>query len=196
MNPLSLPIAARRPRLRAVAAYTSAALLCLLLAGGVLKLWHANLRIPFVQAGDALFLGTAVKGTIENGWFLQNDSIGAPNGVDLSDYPVPDNLHFLCVKLIGMTTRNWALTVNLYYLLTFPLTALTSLFVLRRLGVSYLVGLTISQLYTLLPYHFLRGEMHLFLAAYYLVPLMILVILRVYRGDAILLRRTENGWQW
>ncbi len=196
MNLPSLPDAARRPLLRAVAAYTLTAILSLLLAGVVLKLWRADLRVPFDQAGDALFLGSAVKGTIENGWFLHNDSIGAPNGRDLSDYAVPDNLHFLCIKLIGMTTRNWALTINLYFLLIFPLTAVASLFTLRRLGVSYLTGLAVSQMYTLLPYHFQRGEMHLFLGAYYLVPLMILVIVRVYLGDAILLRRSENGWQW
>jgi phosphoglycerol transferase len=196
MNPLCITSVFHRPFVRAVVAYTTAALLSLLFAGGVLKLWHANLRFPFVQAGDALCLGAAVKGTIENGWFRHNDALGAPDGLDLSDYPVPDNLHFLCIKLIGMTTRNWALTVNLYYLLTFPLTAISSLYVLRRLGVSYLAGLTIAEIYTLLPFHFLRGEMHLFLAAYYLVPLMILVILRVYLSDAILLRRTESGWQW
>ncbi len=41
------------------------------------------------------------------------------------------------------------------------------------------------MLYTLLPYHFLRGEAHLFFAAYYAVPIAAYLMLAVFRGDRL-----------
>ncbi len=41
----------------------------------------------------------------------------------------------------------------------------------------------ISLLYTFLPYHFIRGETHLFLATYWVIPLGAYVALRILAGD-------------
>src|SRR5262249_35020786 len=53
---------------------------------------------------------------------------------------------------------------------------------------SYGPALAGSLLFAFLPYHFGRGEAHLFLSAYYLVPLMVLVVLWLYRGEGPLFR--------
>ena len=62
---------------------------------------------------------------------------------------------------------------------TFPLAALTAFLVLRRLGVGPPGAFAASVLFALLPYHFLRGEDHLFLAAYWAVPLGCFLVLSV-----------------
>jgi len=143
----------------------------------ILKLWNADLSIPFIYGGDALFSGALIKGMIQNGWYLDNPYIGMPTGLNFRDYPLSDNLHFLILKIISLIFPDYGITLNLFYLLTFPLTAITSFFVLRHFGIAFQISLMGSILYTFLPNHFFRNVGHLFLAAYYMVPLMVLVIL-------------------
>jgi phosphoglycerol transferase len=183
------------PVRRAFLWYTAAAFCALAAAGWVLQLWRADLRIPLTSANDARFTALCVKGLLEHGWYLDNDRVGAPGGLNLADFPMSDNLHFLLLKLVGLAVRDVGRTINLYYLLTFPLTALATLFVLRRLGVSYPPAFVAAELFTALPYHFFRGEVHLMLASYYLVPFAVLVAVWLYLGEAVLLRREERGWR-
>ncbi|HEV3479932.1 MAG TPA: hypothetical protein VG144_10860, partial [Gaiellaceae bacterium] len=75
--------------------------------------------------------------------------------------------------------------MNLFFLLTFPLAALTSYLVLRRLPVSRGPALVVSVLFAMLPYHFTRGEAHVFLVAYYAVPLGAYLAIAVFRGDPL-----------
>src|SRR5262249_42522746 len=49
-----------------------------------------------------------------------------------------------------------------------------------------------SLLYTFLPYHLFRGPFHLFLAAYYLVPPMVMVVLWVYLDEIPWFGRTAR----
>lgn len=177
-------------RKKAVAAYVLTAALSLLLAGGFLQLWQADLDIPFGYEGDGLVTLALVKGLQENGWYLDNARVGAPAGLDMRDFPMADTLHFGFLKLLGMICSPGA-ACNVYFLLTFPLTAVTALFALRRFGVSHGPAVLSSLLYALLPCHFFRGPGHLFLASYYLVPLMNLVVLRVYLGPVPFFRHDE-----
>ena len=108
--------------------------------------------------------------------------------MELYDFPLADNLHFFAIKLLSYVCGNWAAVLNLYFLLTFPLTTLSALIVFRRFGCGHLSSLLGSLLFAFLPYHFMRGEIHLFLASYYLVPLMIMLILEVFL-DAVIFSR-------
>ena len=51
------------------------------------------------------------------------------------------------------------------------------------------MGVVLAVLFATAPYHFLRNEMHLFLAGYYLVPPAMVVVLRVARGETVWGRR-------
>src|SRR6266436_8278162 len=117
------------------AAYTGAVALCVGILVWVLRLDQANLRIPFPYNGDALSIQMSIKGLVENGWYLHNDRLGAPMGADLHGYPRADDLHYLLIKLLSLRTSNFAILYNLYFLLTFPLTTFSSLFVLRHFKV-------------------------------------------------------------
>jgi len=178
---------------KTAAAYAVTAAVCVLALVWVLKLWRADLGVPFMDGGDALLTSSWIKGVIDNGWYLHNSFIGAPAGLDLYDYPMAENLHFLMVKGLSLFTSNYALVVNLYFLGAFPLTALTSLFVLRRLNIAFPLAAAGSLLYTFLPYHFLRGEWHLFLSATYVIPLSALVILRIFSASPPLIKKTAAG---
>jgi phosphoglycerol transferase len=161
-----------------VVRYAGALVLCLAVMTWALQLWGADLTIPFgPQHDDNAFYGMLAKSLTERGWYLHNEYLSAPAGLDLHDFPIADNLQILVMKLIALWTKDYGVVLNVYYLLTFPLTAMTSLFAFQRLGFSYPTSVAGSLLFTFLPYHFFRGEMHIFLSGYYLLPLVIFVIL-------------------
>jgi phosphoglycerol transferase len=194
---ISRPIPGSRritPALRTASGYAITFVLSLLIAFVVLQLWRADLRVPFMYDGDGLSTSVQVKGMIENGWFWQNPAVGAPGGLDMRDFPTPDILQPLIMKLIAIFIREYSVVMNVYYLLTFALTAMSSLWVLRRWGVSFLPALAVSELYAFLPYHIQKtGVMgQLYLASYFLVPLVIWLAVGSTRVGFISWRRQQG----
>ncbi len=178
---------------RETSAYLIAIALCLWILERLLKLRNCDLSVPFIYQGDATYYSMVVKAIITNGWYLTNSSLGMPKGMEMYDFPMPDNFHFLLIKFFGIFTSDFARVLNLFFLITFPLTTICSFYVLRRFRISYAPAILASLLYTFLLYHFSRGEQHLMYSAYYIVPLMIMVILWVCRGE-LSLSITENGY--
>ena len=162
----------------------------LLLLVPVLRLWRMNFRVPMVYWGDATFYLMLVKDLIEHGSYLTNPSLGAPFGQQLYDFPQGgDNLNILVLWVIGLFTKDAALTMNLFYLLTYPIVALSALLVLRRFGMSRTAAFVCAVLFTMLPYHFLRGEGNVFLSAYWAVPLGAYLTLVTLDGGVLFARR-------
>lgn len=158
-----------------------------------LELWRADLRVPFGYRGDALLNGAIAKGLAETGWYLANPRLGAPLGQLMYEFPGADGLHYVWMRLITLVVPDYAVVTNLYLLLTFPLTALVCLWALRRLGASRVAAVGGSLLYAFLPYHILRGTAgHLLLAAYYLVPAVVVVILWSMERPVLLTDRSSG----
>ena len=151
----------------------------------VLKAWRADLNVPFHYDGDALIYGLVIKTTLDHGWYLNNPSIGMPGGLNMHDYPLADAFNFFIIKLLGLVNSNYAWVLNIFFLLTFPLTAVIALYVFRNFNLSCPSAVVWSVLYTCLPFHFLRGQSHLFITTYYLVPLMVLVALWICSGELL-----------
>ena len=166
----------------AIAPYLATAFIAVLALVRILKLWRADLRVPLSISWDALLTQMWVKGVCEHGWYLHNPDLGAPGGMDMHDFSMADNLHFLLLKLLGAATGDWAVAFNVYYLCGFPLAAVTALFAMRRFRVSWQSGIVVGLLYAFLPYHFERNLNHLFLASYYLVPLAVVVVVWLMLG--------------
>ena len=121
---------------------------------------------------------------------------GTPGGQDLRGYPSADTLHHFAFKVMACFTHDIFLISNLFYLVTFPLTTITTLFALRKLGVRASITVAISLLYTFLPYHYLRLE-HLYLSAYYHLPLASLFALRLFQGRPFLVDDSEcRPWMY
>jgi len=172
-----------RDHLKTVGQYIGAVALSVLILTWAMKLWKADLAVPFHYSGDALFYSMATKGTIENGWYLKNDAVGVPSGLRMYDFPQADALNFLILKALGFIHPEYAWVLNVFFLLTFPLTTITSLFAFLQFRFSYFSALVWSLVYTFIPFHFIRGEGHLFVATYYLVPLAITVALWIATGS-------------
>jgi phosphoglycerol transferase len=159
-----------------------------------LRLWEANLRVPFVYNArnepplsygpDAPYYLMLTKGLVEHGSYLRIPNLGWPFSLQLYDNPeTGDNLQLALLRGLGFVLRDAVLTVNVYYLLTFVGVSLAAWFVLRRLGVSRLVAAVIAILYSFVPYHFARGEAHLLLSGYFMIPIATLLILNVLSDD-------------
>ncbi len=161
----------------------------------IMRLWLADLRVPFFYLGnDSTSIGAHFKTVLETGWYEYNPALGAPNGQEYHDFPQADNLHLIAARLLGWFTNDFAVALNVYYLIGFPLAALTAVYFLREVGVSRLLTAPLAALYALAPYHFLRNEGHLFLGSYYPLPLALVVVLRILRGQPIWgLRRLPDG---
>lgn len=171
-------------------------LVAVLVAVWVLRLWTARLHVPFWGLeNDAAFSLMTVKDTITSTWVQFNDRLGAPYGQSMLDFSAisGDNLRYLLLKAFTPVSQDVAAVTNAYYLLTFALTSGTAFVVQRVLAISRPVAALCAVLFAVLPYHFLRGEMHLMLVAYEAVPLSALLILSVLLGRPRLRRRPGGG---
>lgn len=175
--------------------YLLAIFLSILTSFIILDLWNLKwLSFPFDYGGDALFYAMTIKSTIVSGWYLTNPFIGVPDGYSLADFPMPDGFHFLIIKFLSLFSTHWPFIYNLFFLLTFPLSTVTALFVLKRFGLSYPLSLTASLLFSLLPYHFIRGEQHLFLSSYFMVPLAIWLAILIYENKLFETQKKTVSW--
>jgi hypothetical protein len=196
-EPTGKAITSAQLRWREPAAYLVALVLCLWILERLIKLRRADLNVPLIyDGGDAMYYMMVIKAIITNGWYLNNPYLGAPYGLAMHDFPMPDNISYLMIKVLGFFTSSFGLVMNLFCLLTFPLTTWAALYVLRRFGVSYAPAICASLLYTFTYYHLSRSEAHLMYAVYYAVPLMVMVILWICTGELSLLRDAPGRLNW
>src|SRR5689334_16458954 len=99
------------PGLRSdIGACAGAMTLAFALAAIALKLWNADLHVPFDYGGDANLNQIVIKGMLDHGWFQHNSNLAAPFGQNLLDFPVysGETLQFLIMKVIGLFTDDAA----------------------------------------------------------------------------------------
>jgi phosphoglycerol transferase len=179
---------ARHLSARREAAFATLAAVGSLLGGIVfLRSWRGDLGVPLDYFGDVNLQHLLVKSVLEEGWYFENARLGAPLGLELYDYPVlnGDTLNVLLLWTFGIFGAGSAAAMNLLYLLSFPLVGLTAFLALRLIGADRWPALVCSVLYALLPYHFIRGEGHLFLSTYYAVPVGAYLAWAIMVGDRL-----------
>ncbi|MBA4188004.1 MAG: hypothetical protein C0467_08290 [Planctomycetaceae bacterium] len=186
----------RRPGTRERFAWYAGTMLlsCILVFWG-LRLDVADFRAPFYYDLDALLMMPLVKATVERGvgghW--QNEKMGAPGILELYDFPVIDHLHLFIIWLLGHCTSNLSALYNTYFLLTFPLTVLTTMIAFRHLGLTLTAASVGGILFAFLPFHYQRWENHYFLAAYWMIPLALLPAFDITLGKLPFCCRLPDG---
>ena len=185
-----------------------AALLSSLSVTLVAHLWSAHLNVPFEYSQspgddqqDATLDLMLIKDIHETGWFDTNPSLNAPFEQRWAEWPMGgDVLAYTVKKAIVETTGNVPLTFNLFWLLTFPLAALTAFPALRALRCSWSSALVGAVLFSLAPYHFRNGAAHENLAFYVGIPVIVLLCAKILGPDSALpafadLRHRATWWQ-
>lgn len=140
-----------------------------------------HMAMPSLYQGDSLAVQMYVKNITDTGWYLKNPFLGAPGVASFLDYPISDSGSFLIIKCLSLFTHQYAIVLNLFYYLTYILATVFALFVFKRLGLNRAFALSASLLFTFLPYHFFRGEGHLFLSAYYVIPIYVYFMFVVFQ---------------
>lgn len=154
-----------------------------------LRLWRAAWREPWTRGGDADFYLMLARGLGDHGSYLHNSHLGWPFGQNLADLPHgSDNLHLLVLRVLAVITGGPASAVNVFFIGTFAAVAFTSHLVLRRFGCSRVASGAGAFVYAFAPYHFLRGEGHLLLSGYEMVPVGVLLAFALLDDPAPLLR--------
>ena len=188
----------RRFPLAEVATYVLAAVASTAGAAWALGLRGASIRVPFTYWGDAVATSAHVKTTLAMGWYEREPLLGVPAGQSYHDFPTADNLHLIAVRVLGLFSSDWPVVLNVYFLLGFPLAAVAAVYFLRRIGAGRTMSAVGGTLFALAPYHFLRGESHLWLASYYVVPLALLVVVRAFQGEHLWRPEPSDAsrWRW
>ncbi len=182
--------AAKALRLDGPFAYALVAIVSLVAVTLDYDLGRADLRKPlsYLLSGDGVYFAAAhFKGMFDNPFYLDNAYLGAPGTCDLRDFPAPDLAYFLVIAVGKLFTSSWALVLNAFLILSFPMTAMSALYVMRRFGVGTIGAVAASLLYAFLPFHHHRlfGHPHL-AVSYWEVPFGSLLALAVLRGEPVL----------
>jgi phosphoglycerol transferase len=190
-DPLPLPTEPERPVFEHIKQasikalpYLLAVLLGLFIPNLLLDFGSANLAVPFEysSSSDAIGILAVVKNTDESGWYLRNNRLGAPGYQDFSDYPQSAAAHLVVIEILSKIVGDPLRAVNLYFILSFPLICVTTLYVLRSFGLWWPAALAAGLLYACLPFRFLRSTHHLFLSVYYIIPLACGIALSLTRS--------------
>jgi phosphoglycerol transferase len=187
-------------RRTAAGAYIWSALVALAGAVVVMHLWHMRVGIPlyYSRGGEELMVLTLTKAMLDGGWYATISHLGAPFAMSTADFPLPDLLHTLVLRVITLVVHHAPVAVNLYFIAGFPLIALVSTYALRRLGVSSGAAVAMSVVYALLPFRFMRNEATLFASQYYVLPLLVLAVVWILREHALFdsatRRPTRDGY--
>ena len=174
----------------------------LLLTGIILQLvagaFSIDYHMPISYDGDSQ-MGFALKGLVTGEWYpffgIHSDRLAAPFGFTMNDYPVTENLFLGMIKLLSFSSHEYIFAVNVFFVLGFFLTSFTFVFVMRHFRVSFPIAIVLAQIFTFIPYHFMRGIPHLFLASYFLVPLMTLVVIWIWSARPVFFKRTASAYQ-
>ena len=181
--------------------FVAVGLAAFLASAWVLDLSRAHLDSPFRYSSidDTKFYLALIRTIVRTGWYTPADALGAPFGQQLHDFPQgADNLNFVLIRVIAEFTGNPALIDNLFYLLTFPLIAISAYAAMAALGVRRGPAAVAAIVFAELPYHFYRGESQLLLSAYYSVPITAYLFISVLQGRPLFARGVRRrylpGW--
>ena len=158
-----------------------------------LKVWQWRLGDPVDLSGDSPSGLAQFKNMLDHGWAGSNPDLGAPFFQDASWFPHADQLHlFLMGKVIGLFSDNPFTVSALYYFLGFPLAALSMYWLARQRHLGRPGSVVAGVLFSIIPGHQTMYP-HLMLAAYWVVPLGIWLVLRAALGEPLF--RVKVDWQ-
>ena len=146
--------------------------------------FHLELPIAYGE-GDSLYDAHFVKRTLEARWYpWQTPRLGAPFEATEYDMPEAQWLHYAVFKLIGLFWSDWVVVGNVYALSPFFLIAFSAYGVLRWMRLEAVWAMLGGIVFAFQPYHFYRlvPLNHTFLAAYWNVPIAILLALRSWQS--------------
>lgn len=150
-------------------------------------------RLSVMLGGGDLLSAYAVNCLWSAGHPTGSTRYGFPFGMQALRFPSTDVLHSSMAELIGALTNNCFLGTNALLAISFPLTALAGLWVLRLVGLRGPVAVSLALALTTVPYHWLRLP-HIFLGTMYTAVLGVGLALMVGSGAVDRVFRPGGRW--
>lgn len=147
-----------------------------------LGVFHRDITVPFWFEGDTTGGLMEVKNLMSGNWLYYNRNIAAPFGSEQAPLMKGYWIHAVIIKVITFFIKDVGTAINVFFLLGFPLTSITAYLCLRKLNINNIISLVLGIIYCFIPYHFQRGETHIYLSQFYLIPLACIVILYTFEG--------------
>lgn len=157
----------------------------LILAIYVTGVVRYDLTIPLVYEGsDDVWQLVLTKFLRDTGWVLTNTYLGAPDIAvwKYHDAAQTSALHSVIMLGIFFFTDDAVKVQQIYYLLNFPLIALTSYVACRLIGISRLPAICVGFLFAFTSFRF-ADMMYAFLANYFMVPLALVPVYWIASGE-------------
>jgi hypothetical protein len=170
----------RSPRLQdlAWAGLTSflAFLLSLLVLGPLLN------KVTVGWAGGDL-LSTYINAEMWQGFgYRVRDQFGFPLGMNLNYIPAADITENTFAQVITFFAGEPFVGINLLLIISFPVTAFFSYYLMRMTGIGFVISITGALVITFLPYHFGRGLGHTYLSTLYSMVTGLIIVLLIGSG--------------
>jgi phosphoglycerol transferase len=138
-----------------------------------------NITVPILYQGDVISFAVLIKRATQSFNYLTNLNQGFPFGSQLYDYPITEHIQILLLSLI-LKISSIGVMLNIAYFVSYLLCTYTSLYVIKRFGVTPEINIVISNLFTFTFMHQARLP-HYFLSNYFIIPLFFLVYLYLIR---------------
>lgn len=149
------------------------------------QLWSFHPFIPISYDGDGLLTLNGLRNIQLHGWYFSTQNLGAPFGQNLHDFPaVADNLHLLLLWFGIKLFRNEFLVFNLYFLGAYVLSSVFGYIGSRVLRIAPPAAVLIGVAYAFINQ---QGPGHLYLSAYWAVPLWVAFLIRELSHDSLIL---------
>lgn len=156
--------------------------LALLWSGWYLYCLTDKFTLPPDYTGDSLWYGMVFRTIIEHGSHYQTERLGAPFGLMLYDFPYFYWTQLGLSRLLAWVTQDPTTLFIGFLLVSSSVTAAASFVAFRYFGLKIGFALAAAVIYTNLPFHLLRMPGHVFLSAYYGIPLALLTAYAVTTG--------------
>ncbi len=142
----------------------------------VFQLWNKDFSVPFIynQDGDGLGAIYSIKNIIDGNCYFSDPNLNAPHKIDnyMQDYLLP----LFMVKVLSIFCDNVGIVTNLFLILTYILTTLTTYMLLRKIHCNPYIAVMGGIIYSYLPYHYFRMY-HFWLMGCYIIPLALWIII-------------------
>ncbi|MDD6632991.1 MAG: hypothetical protein PUE83_09040 [Lachnobacterium sp.] len=141
-----------------------------------------NLSVPIIFSNDGIGGIFAIKNINDGNGFFSFPRLNAPIGE--TNYTEDFFAQLMVVWILHFFTKNIGWLSYAYWLFTYCAIIFFTYFFIRKIKISPALSIVCSIIYSFLPYHFFRLE-HFWLFGYYIVPIVGLLILEIYKQDKI-----------
>jgi hypothetical protein len=156
-----------------------------LIAMTVLDLWRWDMSVPLVYAGsDDTWQLVLTKALRDTGWILDIPFLGAPDVAHwhLNAAAQTSAIHSIVMLGLSNFIDDAVKLQQVYYLLNFPLIAITAYFASRLLGIARFAAVSIAILFSFTSFR-IGWMFYAFLANYFAVPLALIPIFWILTGE-------------